>query len=105
MRSNEMEDLASANAGEICAVFGLDCATGGTLRSKKAGKQAGLMVFRQAYSAGNPVGLVPIMSAAVSAPTKARSLRNALKIYLKQSAVSVIECKQSGVFLIPKHQF
>jgi elongation factor G len=30
MHSNEMEDVSSVSAGEICAVFGVDCASGDT---------------------------------------------------------------------------
>ncbi len=31
MHSNEMEDITEASAGEIFAIFGLDCGTGDTL--------------------------------------------------------------------------
>ena len=37
MHSNEMEDVAEVGAGEICAVFGVDCASGDTFTDGQLG--------------------------------------------------------------------
>lgn len=56
MHSNEMEEVTEVGAGEICAVFGVDCASGDTFTDGK-----------QAYSMSSMFVPEPVISLAIEA--------------------------------------
>lgn len=55
MHASEMEDVDSVGVGEICAIFGVDCATGDTFISAMEGKSAIQMISMSPMHVPEPV--------------------------------------------------
>ena len=53
MHSDEMEEVSAGHAGDICALFGIDCASGDSFTAEKAPKyimvSVGVLIFSPLY--------------------------------------------------------
>jgi elongation factor G len=91
MHSNEMEDIDYADAGDICAMFGVDCPTGTTFSDGSKVEMASMHVPE------------PVISLAVSTKTKDqdKNLMKALRRFQREDPTfTVLQDSETGETLI-----